>query len=119
MTRAVRGPLSPESAQFIAQWLGVTDPPAPDEMSRRVLNRLRQMGFTGVGEPAELEQGLFFPQHTPQPDTAEILIATGVLWVHGAPGLVLLPVDNGSYAICDVGVVVGPKVNAQEIVSVV
>ena len=54
----------------------------------RIYSALRRIGFTGSKDYFITEAGLFFPQKTlPEDSEVKFLVATGVRWAFGAPGL--------------------------------
>ena len=92
--------------QFIAHWLcshvtlAVTidedDAQYQSQLIQNTHYKLSRIGFTGPSTPSITDRGLFFPHSSiPIPTTATassnntitILVATGVQWVLGAPGL--------------------------------
>jgi hypothetical protein len=118
LCRMSRGIISADAGEWIGAWLGSDRPDAQSaNLAEATLERLRQMGFTGCGEYIELERGYFFPQ-TADPKANIVAVATGVRWVHGAPGLLL---ESGSGPITHfrtVGVFVGPVPKEGETISI-
>lgn len=100
MCRMTRGEVGPRATQFITKTF--QNPPAD------ILKGIRLAGFTGHGDYIETEEGYFFPQSmSMNMDGAAILVAAGVRWGHGGPGLVAIPDECGSLKVVDVGVFVG------------
>jgi hypothetical protein len=118
MAHVSPGTLGQEAAEYIARWLNQGSVANTAGLVGAALSRLRKMGFSGSGEYVELEQGLFFPQRRTPPDSATILIATGIQWVHGAPALAVLPREADMFSFGDVGVFVGPIPGEQVSVSI-
>jgi len=77
---------------FIGQWLSAlhSDNMSRDdnEIAEQVLADLRQMTYSGIGQFLWTTHGIFFPQTTLAQDVNfQILVATEVRWVFGAPAL--------------------------------
>ena len=79
----------------------------PDSaMAERICNTIKRIGFTGSKDHFISEAGLFFPQEAlPEDSEVTFLIATGVRWMFGAPGLACA--DIGGLVRYVVGVFVG------------
>jgi len=105
-----RASLTAEARTFIAQWLG--EIPMPGELNPQsvaVARALVSLGCATAGAALELESGYFFPATDQRVySTAVVLVASGVRWVHGSPGLLAEPLPGGRYRCLDVGVFVGP-----------
>jgi hypothetical protein len=104
------GPMTPAARRFIEVWLhGEGARCAPDvDLIAPTLARLRLAGFSGTGDCIELESGLFFPQSaltSGQPGA--VAVATGIRWIHGAPGLLLSDGGASIQQVRDLGVFVG------------
>ncbi len=77
---------------FLSQWLNAVHSDnlsrSNDQIADQVLVNLRQMAYSGVGRVLWTTHGIFFPQtELTQDARIEVLIATEVRWVFGAPGL--------------------------------
>ena len=111
MWPVANGPLTDSAEKFIGSWLnsGPSRSVTPDN----VLDRLTAAGFNkkDSGPPLELQGGYFYPEKDiPDVSSYQIFVATGVRWVHGAPGLLLRPIPGkpNEYEFGGVGVFVGP-----------
>ena len=102
------GLLSSEARAVVEEHLSLALPRSEEVLSRRVLQQLRTMGFSGSGCPIELEHGFFLPQQSHEnAEACLVLVATEVLWVHGAPALLVEPVTTGRYRCRGVGLFFG------------
>lgn len=114
------GTATSTAAQFIQEWLrgdnvGTVSGSSPD----LVFQRLKQADFLGCADPLELENGYFFPQSMVAPvEDLTVVVAAGVRWVHGAPGLLLSRDGRDVYRFRDVGVFVGPVPHGGEPINV-
>ena len=110
MCRMTRGTLSSEADEKI----NIRLPRHPDDSTSgngpdRILARLRQIGFTGCGNFLELNDGYFFPQSSNAiTEDVIVIVAAGVEWTHGGPGLITTQDAAGVNHFRDVGVFVGP-----------
>jgi hypothetical protein len=102
-----RGSLADDTREHIDHWLNSEGgeqlaPSAPAA-------RLRLGGLTECGPAIELQEGYFFPLRDADVSAPEIFVATGVRWVHGAPGLLVrrAPEAAEAYEFCGAGVFVG------------
>jgi hypothetical protein len=120
MISMTRGSLGAAAMQFIEEWLASDNArPSRGTIPDRILEVLRQAGFGGCGEHLELEGGYFFPQRESRTlDEAVPVVAAGVRWVHGAPGLLVSANAAGVHRCCDVGVFVGPVPRTGECIDV-
>jgi hypothetical protein len=84
--------LGDRGSLLLAQWLNTmhsgTLSRSNTEVAEQVLVDLRKMGYSGSDRFLWTTYGIFFPQTALDPDAEiEILVATEVRWVFGAPGL--------------------------------
>jgi hypothetical protein len=110
MCPIIPGPVNPTSRGFVEKWLQSDNAVSlSGSIASLILRRLKEGGFTGCGEHLELESGYFFPQ-APLPHIDQIfaVVARGVQWVHGAPGLLVRGNGTSIHDYCGVGVFVGP-----------
>ena len=109
MCRMTRNALGVPAREFIEEWLQRSNAaPSSNNLADCVFENLKQAGFTGRGDYLELEGGYFFPHSPPTQRDSLVIIAAGVRWVHGAPGL-LVSLDSGDiHLFGGVGVFVGP-----------
>ena len=68
------------------------------KIAERILNILRQTGYTGQGRYIATDSGVFYPV-TPLPnitnsDVLDIVVSTHIIWVFGAPGLARVAQDG-------------------------
>ncbi len=107
------GALQSDAAIHIRERLAIKESiVAGQELARAVFERLTKMGFNGSGDPIEMEAGYFIPQASLTGANGTcVVVATGVQWAFGAPGLVRDDGD-GARRFRGVGVFVGkvPKV---------
>lgn len=105
-----RGALLPATLEAIAPWLSKRTDLDADGMAltTRCRLRLEAMGYAGRSAPVTLEAGVFFG-HGDEEVAEDDLIAAciGLRWTAGALGLRLRRVDDGTYRLRDVGVIVG------------
>lgn len=108
MYRAAFGTVNADGRRLIDWWLQ-RDTADLDSAGVAVLllERLRQGGFSGCGEHHEMESGYFFPHSMSAQAEMSVVVATGVVWTHGAPGLVVSKADPNTDRYHDVGVFVG------------
>lgn len=84
-----------------------------------MLSCMRKIGFTGCGQAIELEKGYFFPQEQIDDlSDIQVLIATGIHWTFGAPGLLVKPLGNSTYQYQGVGVFAGQSGKGEETVGI-
>ncbi len=104
------GKLSDTARAFVADLLSrVWRRAGGDSSAAAVAQELTSMAGRPMGEAIELTDGYFFPTRTQSPDPAGVvLVALGVRWVHGAPGLWVEALPSGRYRCLDVGIFVGP-----------
>ena len=119
MVYAARGALKDTPMAFLRDWLHAEGAQDRGALVHSVLQRLRAAGFSGSGAHVELQQGLFFPYGASPAAACDIVIATGIRWVHGAPALVLVRRDSSTHSFADVGVFVGPIPDAHTAVHIV
>ena len=109
MCRMTPGTVNADARKLANWWLqggGVSS--SSDNLAAAVLERLRRIGFSGCGEHLEMENGYFFPQSSfANVDGPEVVVAAGVRWVHGGPGLLVTRNGAGIHQFRDVGVFVG------------
>lgn len=76
---------------FVERWLVGSKPEgfyAGVELERAAFEALREMGFTGLEKWLATECGLFFPQwKVPDGMEVEFVVAVGLQWRLGSPGL--------------------------------
>ncbi len=85
-----------------------------------ILSCMRKVGFTGCGQAIELEKGYFFPQEQIDDlSDIQVLVATGIHWTFGAPGLLVKALGNGTYQYVGVGVFAGQLGKGEETVTIV
>jgi hypothetical protein len=120
MGRVTPAPVNSSARQIIMEWLESDNAgSAPGDIATRALARLREAGFSGCGEHLELESGFFFPQSPLlRQDGVVVVIAPGIRWVHGAPGLLLEQSATGIHPFCGVGVFVGALPDAGDSINV-
>ncbi len=112
------GTLTPVAERFVQKWLE-TGGSSSGTMPARILQRLRQAGFSGCGEHVELAAGFFFPYSSPTPeDDVLVAVATGLKMPHGAPGLLLGQSRSGIHEYRSVGILVGPVPESGEVFKV-
>ena len=100
-------PLRPDAKDFLLRWLKTSpDALCGEDLSARVLRRLRAAGFAGCGEIVELESGYFFPHESLRDTEVKVAIATGVRTTFGAVALGLVR-RVSLFEIYGVGVFVG------------
>jgi hypothetical protein len=111
MSAVSRGGLGPEAREHIDSWLNSDRGGRPAVLSgASVLKRLRPGGIRACGQVTELKEGYFLPErrvgHGPE---HEVVIADGVRWVHGAPGMLVKRAagEGTAYEFCGTGVFVG------------
>ena len=109
MCRMIPGAVNSEARKLMDWWLQSGNAgPSTGNIADLILARLRQAGFSGCGEHLELESGYFYPQSTlPRAEEAVVVVAAGVSWTHGAPGLLVIENDTDIHHFCGVGVFVG------------
>lgn len=90
-----------------------------EDISKGILEKLKQRGFTGCGECIKLEHGYFFPQ-LPHKRSKNLFVAIshGVKFQHGAPGLLLRSNDTDINQFCDIGVFIGKAPTTSEAINV-
>jgi Heterokaryon incompatibility protein (HET) len=89
------------------------------EPIEHILSCMRKIGFTGCGQAIELEKGYFFPQEQiDDVSDIQVLVATGIHWTFGAPGLLVKPLGNGTYQYQGVGVFAGQSGKGEETVVI-
>lgn len=84
-----------------------------------LLERLRQLGFSGRGDRLELDRGYFFPQSARHTfDEMTVFVAQRVSWWWGGMGVLVL--SNGAHVVnfVDVGVFVGDVPKTGEAINV-
>jgi hypothetical protein len=98
--------LSPTLKEIIVLWTDYSGPVESDEyLVEHMFRALKRVGFKGSEEYMVLEDGLFFPLHDVL-SLGSVLVATGVRWPFGAPGLLVQ--DTGEGMAYVPGVFVGP-----------
>ena len=89
------------------------------DLSKEILEQLKQRGFNGTGKCVKLEHGYFFSQKSHKPSSNFfIVISHDVKFQQGAPALLLRSTDTNLYKFCDVGVFIGAAPSASEIINV-
>jgi hypothetical protein len=105
-----RGSPGERAREFLEAWAArTTGGRGAKDLPSAVAHALTTMGCKIGASAIELETGYFFPAMASRVDPMSVvLVATEVRWVHGAPGLLALPLPSGRYRCLDVGVFVGP-----------
>jgi hypothetical protein len=120
MCRMNPGAANSDARQLATSWAqggGILAP--ADNLAGAVLERLRRIGFSGSGEHLEMEGGYFFPQSAlASPGEFDVVVAAGVRWVHGGPGLLLTRYGASIRQFRDVGVFVGRVPQTGDSISV-
>jgi len=81
----------------------------------KTLERLRTLGFSGMGEYLEFESGFFFPQSASDlSGDVFAVVSSDIHWVTGGPGLLLRTSSSGLNEFCDVGAFVGKSPKSGE-----
>lgn len=86
------GKVGDDGRGFIARWLEGSKPGGAYEgleLEEAAFEALRELGFSGSGAWLETEPGLFFPQWWRFPENVqiEVVVAVGIQWRLGSPGL--------------------------------
>ena len=81
--------------EIIVGWTGHKELVESDELlAEQLYTTLKRVGFSGSNRYAVVDDGLFFPLYDVHP-VGVVLVATGVRWVFGAPGLLLQNTGQG------------------------
>lgn len=89
------------------------------DLTKDILEQLKQRGFTGSGKCIKLEYGYFFPQNSHKPSKNFFVVSShDVKFQQGAPALLLRSTDTNIYDFCDVGVFIGNTPSVSETINV-
>lgn len=85
-----------------------------------IIQQLKKIGFEGCGQYIELEHGYFFTIHpVPKPENLLIVVATGVSWTFGAPGILVERKAGGPCPFAGTGVFIGKTMKSDLSVQVI
>lgn len=114
-------PISGESLKTLMGVMSNHQPVTEDSYGiPYIWQQLNKIGFEGCGQYLELEHGYFFTiDHLPVTDNLMAVVATGVCWTFGAPGILVEKKVEGPYPFVGTGVFIGKTASSKLSVSII
>jgi hypothetical protein len=103
-------PLTERGTRFLTDWVRTRPGQSEPSSTSTVRRCLEDNGFqSDVLEPVCLEYGYFFPQTSWLEDEVEVFISSSIVWVCGAPGVLVRKskINPEDYQFLSVGVYIG------------